>query len=232
MADNTSQAGTDTIATDDVTTLNGAASSGVKVQRVKVAFGDDGTARDASSTYPLPVTEAPRATRIGLVHSGRLTVGASADAATVARVWLVNPVSSGIVIEIRRVSFLTAPTAATVFASSPRVTLERVTFTGSPSGASLTPAQRDSTDASLLGSARTASTGMTLVAGAVVHAFSVTPVLTAVGHSAPAIQEWTPDVAERLVLRPGQGMAVRQADAGTASDTRIFHLSVAWGEYV
>lgn len=55
MADNTPQSGTDTIATDDVTTLNGAASSGVKVQRVKVAFGDDGAARDASAVFPLPV---------------------------------------------------------------------------------------------------------------------------------------------------------------------------------
>lgn len=57
VADNTTQSGSDTIATDDVTTLNGAGSSGVKVQRVKVAFGDDGTARDASAAFPLPVTQ-------------------------------------------------------------------------------------------------------------------------------------------------------------------------------
>ena len=58
MADNTSlNAGTggDVIATDDVTTLNGGASSGVKVQRVKPSFGDDGTARDVSAAFPLPV---------------------------------------------------------------------------------------------------------------------------------------------------------------------------------
>lgn len=55
MADNSTQNGTDTIATDDVTTLNGGASSAVKVQRVKVTYGDDGTARDASAAFPLPV---------------------------------------------------------------------------------------------------------------------------------------------------------------------------------
>jgi hypothetical protein len=55
MADNTSQTGTATIAADDVTTLNGGASSGVLVQRVKVGYGDDGTARDVSSAFPLPV---------------------------------------------------------------------------------------------------------------------------------------------------------------------------------
>jgi hypothetical protein len=58
MADNTTLntgTGGDVIASDDVTTLNGGASSGVKVQRVKVMFGDDNTARDASAAFPLPV---------------------------------------------------------------------------------------------------------------------------------------------------------------------------------
>lgn len=47
MSDNTSQQGTDTIATDDV--------AGVKYQRVKVTFGVDGAATDASASNPLPV---------------------------------------------------------------------------------------------------------------------------------------------------------------------------------
>lgn len=62
MADNSTQSGADTIATDDVTLLNGAASSGVKVPRNKMTFGDDGTSRDVSATFPLPVdTELPAA---------------------------------------------------------------------------------------------------------------------------------------------------------------------------
>lgn len=55
MTDNTSQAGTDTIATDDVTTLNGAASSGIKVQRMKNCYGDENISRDVSPSFPLPV---------------------------------------------------------------------------------------------------------------------------------------------------------------------------------
>lgn len=58
MADNTAlNAGTggDTIATDDLSTLNGSASSGVKVQRVKPGFGVDGDFRDVSAGFPLPV---------------------------------------------------------------------------------------------------------------------------------------------------------------------------------
>ena len=58
MADNTTLntgSGGDVIATDDVTTLNGGASSGVKVQRVKVGYGADGSYTDASPADPLPV---------------------------------------------------------------------------------------------------------------------------------------------------------------------------------
>jgi len=53
---NTLPAG-DTIATDELTTLNGVASSGVKIQRVKACFGNDADARDTSITYPLPTKE-------------------------------------------------------------------------------------------------------------------------------------------------------------------------------
>jgi hypothetical protein len=57
MADNSTLPATgEVIATDDVTTLNGAVSSGVKVQRVKVAWGADNTSRDVSGGFPLPVT--------------------------------------------------------------------------------------------------------------------------------------------------------------------------------
>lgn len=60
MADNTtlnSGTGGDVIATDDVTSLNGGASSGIKVQRVKVMFGSDGSATDVDSANPLPVIQ-------------------------------------------------------------------------------------------------------------------------------------------------------------------------------
>lgn len=62
MADNTSinpitlPAG-DVIATDELTTLNGVASTGVKIQRVKPCFGDDADARDTSEAHPLPTKQ-------------------------------------------------------------------------------------------------------------------------------------------------------------------------------
>lgn len=57
MADNTTQSGADTIATDDLATLNGSASSGVKIQRVKVGFGVDGDSTDVSGANPLPTKQ-------------------------------------------------------------------------------------------------------------------------------------------------------------------------------
>jgi hypothetical protein len=58
MADNTiinAGSGGDTIATDDITTLNGGAVSGVKAQRVKVGFGSDAAFRDVDASNGLPV---------------------------------------------------------------------------------------------------------------------------------------------------------------------------------
>jgi len=68
MADNTtlnaaSIIGGDVIATDDLATLNGGAISGVKLQRVKLDYGDDSVARDVSDSYPLPV-KSPVATKV------------------------------------------------------------------------------------------------------------------------------------------------------------------------
>lgn len=60
MADNTTinpASGGDVIATDDLTTLNGGAVSGVKAQRVKVGWGSDASLRDVDASFPLPTTD-------------------------------------------------------------------------------------------------------------------------------------------------------------------------------
>jgi hypothetical protein len=80
MADNTSQTGTDTLATGDVTTLNGGVSSGIKVERVKVGYGDDGTYRDASAAFPLP-SYTPNATQTGTISALNATPTAGAGTA-------------------------------------------------------------------------------------------------------------------------------------------------------
>jgi len=70
MADNTTiaaMAGGDTIATDDI-------GGGVKVQRVKVGHGADGSYSDASATTPLPVTVSTSAS-VGATKATVTTAG-------------------------------------------------------------------------------------------------------------------------------------------------------------
>lgn len=54
MVDNSTQTGSDNIATDDLSTINGGASGSVKVQRVKIGSGVDGDFKDANSAQPIP----------------------------------------------------------------------------------------------------------------------------------------------------------------------------------
>lgn len=80
MAENTTQTGNATIAADDVTTLNGAASAGVLVQRMKPTYGDDGTARDVSTAYPLPAST-PSITTTGTITAANTTPDTGAGTA-------------------------------------------------------------------------------------------------------------------------------------------------------
>lgn len=86
MSDNTqlnTGSGGDLIATDELTLLNGnAADAGLKVQRVKVGFGADGSLQDVTPDAPLPVAgygelvEALEAQRMALQALTR-TIGQS-----------------------------------------------------------------------------------------------------------------------------------------------------------
>ncbi len=71
MSDNTPLnpgAGGDLIATDELSTLNGAAAEpGLKVQRVKVGFGPDGDLQDVSDATPLPARDAQAGSLLGRI---------------------------------------------------------------------------------------------------------------------------------------------------------------------
>jgi hypothetical protein len=165
-------------------------------------------------------------------ESGRLTILAAAHAATAGFFWLINPVGSGVTAVIKKLLATSLPTAVTAFPSAPRVTVERVTFTGTASGAQITPGKRDSTDAANVCTLRTASTGLTLTAAGVMGDFMVTPVLTAVGVAIP-VEQYIYDATDEddyIVLRAGEGLVFRQADAGTTSDTRIMAITGSWEE--
>ncbi len=170
---------------------------------------------------------------------GTMAVTAAADAATDGFAWLINPIGSGTILDVRKVWFTGGPgTTPLVLTAPTEVTVERVTFTGTASGASIAAAVRDTMDAAAVGSIRTASTGLTLAAGAKAHSFSCAQLLgtldmTSGTSVSPVDQLWpgNTDTNDHLVLRPGEGIVFRQNTAGAAAlEDRTIQIDVTWDE--
>lgn len=174
-------------------------------------------------------------------HPGLLSVQAAAHAATVGFWWLINPVGSTTAVAMQRVSFSSSTSAVTSMPSLPRITLETFTFTGTPSGATVTPAVSvrqaigggPADSATPIASLRTASTGLTLTAGAPFKAFlPVANYASTAFYAVPANDEWNPqEPDDQIILGPGDGIICRQADNGTTSDIRRFVTNVTWLEF-
>lgn len=149
--------------------------------------------------------------------------------------WLVNEASTMRVM-VHEIYFASQLGSALAAPTSPRITCEKFTFTGSPSGAVVAMTKLDTRYAPAnQSSLRTASTGLTITAGNVLAEFFPTASATAVGYAPPAFQFWRPPKnlgrTGALVLAPGEGLLVRQPDAGTAADTRRFVTSFLIEEY-
>lgn len=163
--------------------------------------------------------------------TGAHVVLQAADAATVARWYLINPIGSGVMLRFRRIRFMSQLGSALVAVSSPRLQLELFTFTGVATGAVVVPAKHKSTDDPPKGILTTASTGLTIISGAVVAAFLPVASATAVGYNPATETEWNLDAERDILLAPGEGLLFRQPDPGANSDTRRFITSLVWEEY-
>lgn len=164
-----------------------------------------------------------------VASSGLLSVLASAQGATAGLFWVINPIGSAKIIAIRRLDVDCVSVAAA--AAVTRVTAERFTFTGTSSGAQVTPCKIDSNHSTAVGLALTASTGLTITAGATAYSFFLMGVITAAGVAEPVITSWEPLEESMIVLRAGEGLVVRQPDAGVASDPRKLVTNIVWEEY-
>ena len=165
------------------------------------------------------------------VNSGNLIIQATAHAATAGFFWLINPVGNTKNIKLRRVECQTQITTALVTLTAPRINIERMTFTGTSSGAQITPTKIETSQPNATGLLITASTGLTPSAGAIAYSFLPVMAITAVGAQVPVMLEYEPPEEAMIVLVPGEGIVCRQADAGTASDTRKLIINLAWQEY-
>lgn len=123
-------------------------------------------------------------------------------------------------------SALATPTA-------PRIVMQRMTFTGTASGAAVTAAKNDSSYPTPVFDLRTAVTGLTPTLVAAMGAAPVVGALTAVGAYAPAVIDVFPAASEEdewNVFAPGEGFVLFQDTAGTTSDTRVSNIVMLWDE--
>lgn len=166
-----------------------------------------------------------------LCQTGAHVLLAAADAATVGRWYLINPVGSGVLVALRRIEFMSQLGSALLTPTSPRVQVERFTFTGTASGAIIPSAKSVTAQANPVASVRSANTGLAPTAGAPVYAFLPIACATAAAFTAPGVGDWNPDNDGMVVLTGGEGLILRQPDAGTAADTRRYITNIAWEEY-
>lgn len=167
-----------------------------------------------------------------IAHSGVNLVQATAQTFPVAFWWLINPVGNSNKIALTAIEVISQLGSALAAPTSPRLLFALFTFTGTASGAQVTPAKLDSTYPATTATFRTASTGMTITKVADVICALPIASATAVGYSPPAMDEWFEDKeSNQIILRPGEGIAFYQPDAGTASDTRRIITTVKWDEF-
>ena len=159
--------------------------------------------------------------------TGPYTVGATADVFPAGRWFLVNPAGSAVVGMLGYIYLLSQLGSALAAPTSPRLTVCKFTFTGTPSGATITPAYDSQLVVPTL-SLRSAATGMTMAKGADIHSFLPVASATAVGYTPPSDLTWQPP--SPLILRAGEGVMLYQPDAGTVADTRRYTTTLSWQE--
>lgn len=174
-----------------------------------------------------------------VVSSVLATVAAADNGTTAARLgWLEMPVGGSKRGRLRKVTVewaLGAAVGADATVMFSPITAARFTFTGTASGALITPAKRHPSDATNSANLRTASTGMTVLLAGVAMRNGLVPFIdfaTAAGW-APTVRgdcAWNPGTEdEYLDFGPGEGIVFYQADAGNTTYRSIVNL--AWDEY-
>jgi hypothetical protein len=244
VADNTTLptgTGGDVIATDELTTLNGGAVSGFKVQRVKPGYGVDGTLRDVSGAFPLPVNIDP--TRV-ITFMGRSCAFKTPGRAAVSQKILSihNAVGSTVIVDVNRLSvdmLGTVVKAATIV--TPVIRVVRYTTvqtngtvlakaaikTALSSNASVTVTGDASADGTLSGTTLTLTPTSTLAQAYAPRIF------TAVGYEFMDTVEFFAGNTD-VTLLAGEGLAVF-LDAAVVTTgipaTDSYIASVDWTEY-
>lgn len=152
--------------------------------------------------------------------------------------WMDLPSGSNVKARLRKfeVTFEqgAAPTADHL--TLPRIALARYTFTGTASGATITPCKRASGDSGNVANVRTAVTGQTVTVGAVASTWLPPGIdfATAAGQNviSKVNEPYAPTTEDEFIeLASGEGLLLYQPDAGTTTDVRRFNFKGEWDEY-
>ena len=167
---------------------------------------------------------------------GPISYTSAADSAIGGDVWLVNT-SSSVVAYLKHLRFTVVIQDLALLPQLPTIRLERMTFTGTPSGTLITPAKRDSLDSANTATVRTTSTGMVITAGAAIDSYSpaasdvVGGLLAANAASAvPSEQVLDLTLDDYIALRQNEGIVLRQHTAGAATENRFYWANFNWEE--
>ena len=166
--------------------------------------------------------------------SSSYAILSAAHAATAGFWWLINPVGSAVTVDLTGIHFASFITGGSARTASPRLTLERVTFTGTASGTPRPISEKRETEPAATAVFLDASTGLTLTAGAAITAWlplqMQTNTIQRAQHTHLNSVRWRDD--EGPILVAGEGIVFRQADAGDATDGLRSVLAVPeWREY-
>lgn len=222
--------------------------SNVGGNRVAIWADSDPTTITVDEQY---VIKTPERVLSGVyaANTGRHSLNVAAQGATTGFWYFINPVGATSLVALRHMYLAHGFTASGItLATSPRVTLERFTFTGTASGTAITPVKRKGTDAAATAKLVTASTGLTITAGALASAWLPVFAFTGTVDCAKSNQfqalyrrdfsqgakQWATAVdAGTPVLEAGEGLIFRQTDAGSTSEAthRTFSCDLLWEEY-
>lgn len=162
------------------------------------------------------------------------TVQASAQNGTsTGFLWMTIPSGSTVQARIRQILVSTQHSTVLATPSAPRIVAQSFTFTGTPSGATLTAGKTKSSWPTAVLDLRTAVTGMTPSLVAKLATAPICGALTAVAAYSPTPLKMIDEDGDEdgwPVIAAGQGLVIYQDIAGTTSDTRKINLNVVWDE--
>ena len=191
-----------------------------------------------NTVYENEVVKIRQAQILGVYRacSAQLAVVASATNGTgdLYLLWCHMPTAvTNIKARLRRIYVTTQLSTVAVMSTAPRLRMDRMTFTGTASGATITAGKLNSSYGAPNFVCATAVTGLTPSLVAQLGNAAVVGALTAIGAWAPGVIDMSPGASEEdewNVFAPGEGFVIYQDTAGTASDTRLANVVMMWDE--